>query len=210
MSLLSPAPRSTPILLVLFAASTLGCGSAGESVSPSAPASPATSSSSGQEGSRANSSSKVSGVISGLIPGCPNASFMVGGTRVVTDSNTEFEGIACTALRNGLQIEVQGVPRGDGVLVAREVEPEDEAENEPEDDDDARVEGTISGRQGTCPGISFNVAGQAVAANASTRFKDASCSMFVNNTQVRVKGVRQTSGAILARELELRKSDGRG
>jgi uncharacterized protein DUF5666 len=202
MSWLRQQLRSTTILFVLLAASALGCGSDDSRGDPS-PTSPTSTSSSGQGGSRTGSSVKVTGVVAGLSGSCPNLSFMVVGMRVVTDSSTQFERIACTALRNGLQVEVQGVTRNDGAVMAREVELENE---ELEERPEARVEGTIGALSGSCPNLSFAIGSQRVITDAATRFKDASCIQFVNGTRARAKGTQQSNGNILARELELRRN----
>lgn len=65
---------------------------------------------------------EASGTISGITTGCPSISFSVGGTAVVTDRSTEFKGAACTALKNGDRVKVEGTRQSaTAPIVAHEV-----------------------------------------------------------------------------------------
>lgn len=64
---------------------------------------------------------EVSGVIGGITSGCPSITFMVAGNSVATNGSTEFEGAACTALRNGDRVKVEGARQSSGTILAREV-----------------------------------------------------------------------------------------
>lgn len=65
---------------------------------------------------------EVSGAIGGLasVASCPAISFTVSGTSVSTNSRTEFKGGACSTLKNGDKVKVEGTTQS-GLLVAREV-----------------------------------------------------------------------------------------
>jgi hypothetical protein len=53
--------------------------------------------------------------------GCPIVTFTIGSTTVKTDGNTRFKNVACTALANGMKVEVEGT-FANGVLLAKEIE----------------------------------------------------------------------------------------
>jgi hypothetical protein len=65
---------------------------------------------------------EVVGGVGGRIGTCPALSFTVGATRVITNAATTFEDVACNALANGDQVEVNGAFRDGGTLVAARVE----------------------------------------------------------------------------------------
>ncbi|HXH07276.1 MAG TPA: DUF5666 domain-containing protein [Vicinamibacterales bacterium] len=69
---------------------------------------------------------RLTSAISGLAGGCPNVSFSIGGERVVTTIATRFDEVTCGTLRNGLVVEVRGVRRGDGIVVATRIRREDD------------------------------------------------------------------------------------
>ena len=66
---------------------------------------------------------EVEGAISGLgsTIGCPTLSFTIGNITVNTNSNTKFDDVQCTALTNGMKIEVKGTLVGN-VLTATRIE----------------------------------------------------------------------------------------
>ncbi len=55
-------------------------------------------------------------------------------------------------------------------------------------------------------GSDFDVAGQRVLANAQTKFKDGASAALALNVQVKVEGVIDASGTLVAREVEVRES----
>jgi len=64
---------------------------------------------------------RVTSDIAGLTGSCPNISFMFGSERIVTTSATRFDDMSCGTLRNGLRVEVRGVRRPDGSILAARV-----------------------------------------------------------------------------------------
>jgi len=125
---------------------------------------------------------------------CPDRSFTVDGQRVLTLVTTRFDDITCAALQAQMRVEVRGVRRPDGLLLATRVRPlENRGPNE-----EVRVTGRISGLSGTCPNRSFTVANDVVMAHAGTRFDDVTCGGLVAGTQVEARGFRQSNGSILA------------
>jgi len=65
---------------------------------------------------------EVFGAVSGRVGTCPALSFTVGATNVITNGATSFEDVACNAVANGDQVEVNGAFRDGGTLVAARVE----------------------------------------------------------------------------------------
>ena len=65
------------------------------------------------------------------------------------------------------------------------------------------VEGTVSGLSGQCPALSFTVRGVAIVTNGSTDFKKGTCRQVEHSRSVDVTGTRQSSGAVLATEVQI-------
>ena len=142
---------------------------------------------------------EVRGTVSLLIGVCPGLTFTVAGTRVVTNAATRFEGGACSTLTNGMRVEVEGIRRSDGSLLATKV---NRRGDEDDDDNETEVRGTVSLLIGTCPGLTFTVAGTRVVTNAATRFEDGACSTLRTTMRVEVEGIRRNDGSLLATEVE--------
>jgi hypothetical protein len=56
--------------------------------------------------------------VSGLSGACPALSFSLGAHAVETDGRTKFTGGNCRALRNGVDVEVEGERLSSGVVYA--------------------------------------------------------------------------------------------
>jgi hypothetical protein len=65
------------------------------------------------------------------------------------------------------------------------------------------VEGRISNLSGTCPDMSFTVAGRIVIADSGTRYDDGSCRNLANGVEVEVEGELLDDGRIRATEIEI-------
>ena len=76
------------------------------------------------------------GEVEGLRGVCPDLVFQIEGTAVSTDRDTDFEGIRCDELANGVRVEVEGNRLPNGGLLAGEVEPADEVDEGDDNDDD--------------------------------------------------------------------------
>ena len=63
----------------------------------------------------------VDGTISGLMGACPAVTFMLGTTKVLTDSTTTFSDGTCQQLANGGKVEVKGSKQPDGSIKASEL-----------------------------------------------------------------------------------------
>ena len=50
---------------------------------------------------------------------CPGITFTIGSTNVTADQNTTYRRISCSAIKNGLKVEVEGTRKNDGILASR-------------------------------------------------------------------------------------------
>jgi hypothetical protein len=146
----------------------------------------------------------IEGVISGLsaTTGCPLVTFMIGTTLVSTSETTMFDDVACAALANNLLVEVEGVRRSDGSILATRIE----AEAGPDE-----VEGIVFDFSGaaSCPAATFKVGptlslATTVTTTATTTFTGVTCAALTNGTRVEVEGTRQADGSIAAASVELK------
>jgi hypothetical protein len=64
------------------------------------------------------------------------------------------------------------------------------------------LKGVMSGKTGACPALTFTVSSTSVVTNASTQFRDVSCTSLANGNSVEVKGTRQSNGSVLATRVE--------
>ena len=65
------------------------------------------------------------------------------------------------------------------------------------------IGGTVTGRSGTCPTISFMLGTTPVTTTKDTVFEDGGCSKVVNTAKVEVKGTRGTTGVVTATRVEV-------
>ena len=61
------------------------------------------------------------GTISGLSGSCPNRSFTISGTTIVTNGDTDFRD-DCSDLRDGVSARVRGVGQADGSIRATRID----------------------------------------------------------------------------------------
>lgn len=143
---------------------------------------------------------EVNGTIAGKTGTCPALAFTIGATKVTTNAATTFEDTTCSAIANGMTAEAKGTRQTDGSILASKVEAK--ATPGAGDKNEAELKGAIAGKAGTCPALTFTIGGTSVVTNASTQFKDGSCSALANGVSVEVKGTRQAGGSVLARSVE--------
>jgi len=139
---------------------------------------------------------ELKGVVSGLGGACPNLSFSVNGTPVVTNNLTRFEDGPCSVVQNGTRVEVRGTRQSDGSVLATKVDID-------EPDLDIDLKGTVSGLGSACPSLTFTVRGTSVVTNSATRFTDGPCSAIQNGTRLEVEGTRQANGSVLAHKVDI-------
>jgi hypothetical protein len=134
------------------------------------------------------------GSVSLLTGLCPGLTLTVAGTRVVTNAATQFDDVTCATLRNEMTVEVTGIRRSDGSVLATEIDREDS--------DTTEVRGTVSLLIGLCPGLTFTAAGTQIVTNAATQFEDVTCATLTNTMLVEVQGLRRSDGSILASKID--------
>jgi len=68
---------------------------------------------------------EVNGRVSALSSSCPGITFMIGNTKVTADQNTTYGRSSCSAIRNDMKVEVEGVKQNDGSVLARRISIDD-------------------------------------------------------------------------------------
>jgi hypothetical protein len=169
---------------------TLPSAAPGSSISvPTAPAS-------GESiaGRSANRGVELRGPITRITGNCPEVTFVVQDTTVVTDSSTEFRR-SCDELAVRTWVHVKGVRQGDETVLALHVVVAGH-----ERSDKVELGGIVQDVRGTCPGISFSVRDRdvAVLANDATQYRAGSCRDVQPGARVHVKGTRHDDGKVLA------------
>ena len=111
----------------------------------------------------------------------------------------------------GDHAQAKGTMSPDGTtFTATEIKVEDTDGNDDDDDDEddedeVDVTGTVAGLPATrsCPTLTFTIGTTTVKTNDRTSFDDVTCATLANGNLVKVEGVRQADGSILASEVEL-------
>ena len=129
---------------------------------------------------------RLDGTVSGALGTCPALAFKVSRTIVKTSSTTTFDG-ACAAIVNGASVSVTGTRQTDDSVAATRVAVRE-----------TQVEGAMSAVKGSCPVLTFSVAGTMIWMDSTTVLNGLSCSQLANGTIVRVSGFRRADGSILA------------
>lgn len=83
---------------------------------------------------------------------------------------------------------------------------DDDADGERDDDDredGIEVEGPISELAGSCPMLTFTVAGRHVSTSDATSFRDTTCGALTNTVRVEVHGILNEDGTVAAGRVEL-------
>src|SRR6185436_7785506 len=150
---------------------------------------------------QAQQEAEVEGLVSGSTGACPAVTFTVGTTKVTTNSATSFRDGTCTDVKDGARVEVKGTRQADGSILATRVEiKQAQAQQE------AEVEGLVSGSTGACPAVTFTVGPTKVTTNSATTFRDGVCTDVKDGARVEVKGTRQADGSILATRVEIKQA----
>lgn len=184
--------------LLVAAALASACG--GESNSPpTSPARQASATANGSSGTASADGTKtgtatradaIAGTISGLAGTCPNLTFKVEAKTVKTDAATTYAEKGCSDLKDGVRVGVSGTAQADGSILAKYVK---FAPPPP-----ALAEGTVSGLSGSCPRITFSVAGRTFTTDSLTRFGDGGCAAVKNDTKVGVAYQVRADGSLRA------------
>ena len=123
------------------------------------------------------SPTEIEGPLSNLSGTCFDLRFAIDGTRVTTEESTDFDGLTCQELRNGLLVEVEGLIVF-GEFLASEVNVRDD------------VEGVVLEVRGACPDRTFVVEGIEIVTNSDTTFE--SSTRFLNDPKCEIVTVGAT------------------
>ena len=141
-------------------------------------------------------SASIEGALTSKSGAAPNLTLIVDGTTVRTSSSTEVQRKGdrqeLSVLVLGMTLHVVGDRQSDGSLNARKIQIKDDAVGSL-----FEIQGSMGGKQGTCPAISFGVNGYDILADGATVFTPA-CSTLKNGDKVTVKGVVQAGGTVRA------------
>lgn len=139
---------------------------------------------------------EVRGVVTLVSGGCPSLTLMVGQRIVRTNAGTLFRRVTCELLVNGQFVEIDGSPDSNGAVLATRVQLENAT--------DITQTGGVAAFFGSCPSVSFSIAGRAFFTNNTTEFIDMSCSQLRDGTNVEARGHLQSNGAVLAERVRRR------
>src|SRR5262249_42946001 len=125
--------------------------------------------------------------VEGTVTATSASGFTVAGRTVIVTAATKIERgdttVPLSAITVGTGVEVKGTVSGTStVITATKVEIEQQEANDDDDRDEneneAELKGAISALTGSCAAntLGFTVASTPVKTNASTRFKDTTCS----------------------------------
>lgn len=206
-----------PVLCVLALATAACSGSGSGSGSPLSPSTPSPSAAASAPASTPSDASQravsanevevtahITAAGAGTITlGSLNLTIAVPATTVITRGATAK---TVADLVVGLLVEVKAV-RSSAIVTATRVNIADEAPGtgtgtEVETGEDHELRGTLAARPaGTCPAVTFTLRGTTVTTTAATRFDDLTCANLAAGDALRVEGVRQANGSVLAREV---------
>jgi hypothetical protein len=138
-------------------------------------------------------------------------SFQIPGMTIKTTATTTIRHgnrtVPFADLKVGDHIQAKGTKDGT-TLTATEIKVE--SDNDDNDDEnggnnEADVEGVVSGSTGTCPSVTFMVKTTKVTVNSATTYDKTSCADATKNgASVDVTGTKQADGSVLAKKVELK------
>ena len=142
----------------------------------------------------------------------------IGDTDITVPSGTPIRhgstAMALSDVHVGDRLHVRGTRSGT-VVTATEVTAQTDRPGDPAppvstpkpEDDHGEVErtGTLSGRSGTCPVLTFTVSSTQFVTSALTTFEGTSCSSLADGDRVEVKGSKSSSGRVTATKVAKKK-----
>lgn len=138
---------------------------------------------------------KMSGIVSDAGGMCPEATFQFGSTIIAVNASTKFVKGTCADLQDGAAVEIKGLRRADGSVLATMVKFTDGGDDEgPET---VEFTGTISALEGPCPARKFQADGREVHTTGATTFVTP-CASLANGQSVEVAGKVTGNGKVTA------------
>jgi hypothetical protein len=141
----------------------------------------------------------VSGAVSDVGGVCPDVTFKFGSLRLAVNASTIFVKGMCGDVKGGVDVEVKGLRRTDGSVLATMVKFKADDNGNP--DKIVEISGAISSLSGKCPARKFQVAGREVKTNGGTTFLTP-CDTLTNGQTVVVKGKATSDGQVNASEVK--------
>jgi hypothetical protein len=145
----------------------------------------------------------LSGVVSDTAGACPDATFRFGSTAIAVNRSTLFVQGSCALIKSGVTLEVKGLRRPDGSVLATQVKFNKNGDGDDDEDEGVPVQfsGVISGLSGPCPARKFIAGGRDVQTTGSTTFLTP-CATLANGMTVAIKGKQTGSDKVIADEVK--------
>ena len=143
----------------------------------------------------------LSGTVSDVAGTCPDRTFKFGSTAIAVNRSTHFVQGSCEQIANTIGLEVKGLRRPDGSVLATHVKFNKKDDEDDEDGVPVEFSGTISGLSGQCPARRFMAGGREVQTTGATSFLTP-CATLANGQTVSIKGKQTGNGKVIAREVK--------
>lgn len=144
---------------------------------------------------------KMTGAISAVTGPCPDATFELNGVLVNVNASTIYVQGSCAALVDGQTVEIKGLRREDGTVLATMVKFKKSSGDDDDDDGSGtqtiEVTGVISGLRGPCPAVKFQLDGRLIHTTGATAFS-IPCGSLADGQTVTVVGKLTGSGMVIA------------
>ena len=144
----------------------------------------------------------VASIVSGT--SCPTLSFVVEGHTIKTDSTTKYSSGACSDIRPGVPLTIQGLMSSDGTVTASHLVLK--GEHPTDVDGNALITSVVTGT--TCPTRSFIAEGHTVQADAKTTYEGGTCADLKVGVHVQIKGLLLSDGSVTAIGIQFKNADG--
>lgn len=141
---------------------------------------------------------KMSGIVSDAGGTCPEATFQIGSTLIAVNASTIYVKGACADLQGGAAVDIKGLRRADGSILATMVKFTGDDDGGPET---IELTGTISGLTGPCPARTFFVDGREVHTTGATTFVTP-CASLADAQSVEVEGKVTGNGKVIASRVQ--------
>ncbi|HVL70165.1 MAG TPA: DUF5666 domain-containing protein [Vicinamibacterales bacterium] len=148
---------------------------------------------------------EFSGTITAVAGECPAAVLTVGGATIRLSEATHFPGSGCGGAIVGASVDGRGVAQEDGSIAATRLHIKKGPSAPPQAPKSVTIEGAVTGVSGTCPALSFTLAGRTVQTTAATNFVGSgNCGVIVNGKTIEVTGT-ELDGVVTATRVKVSK-----
>lgn len=152
----------------------------------------------------------VVGLVDGFVGACPSVTFTIERRLFKTNASTVFAGDGCTALANGVRVELAGTVQPDGSINVVKLAPAPRPSSPPASPPAPPTTGVLAGAivelAGACPVVRINVGGRTASTTASTIFDGKPCAELKVGTFVEIAfAAPATNAAIVALKVAARR-----